>query len=98
METILSIIFSVPGVLLIFVIVILKTGIKFVPQNRAYVVERFGKYHSTKEAGLNFIIPFLDRISADRSLKEQAVDVPSQSGITKDNISGCSIPTKPPTA
>lgn len=87
METILSIIFSVPGVLLIFVIVILKTGIKFVPQNRAYVVERFGKYHSTKEAGLNFIIPFLDRISADRSLKEQAVDVPSQSGITKDNIS-----------
>ena len=74
-------------VLLGFVIVILSSGIKFVPQNRAYVVERFGKFHSTKEAGLNFIIPFIDRVAADRSLKEQAIDVPSQSGITKDNIS-----------
>jgi regulator of protease activity HflC (stomatin/prohibitin superfamily) len=67
--------------------VLLKTSIKFVPQNRAYVIERFGKYQSTKEAGLNFIIPFIDRISADRSLKEKAVDVPEQSAITKDNIS-----------
>lgn len=74
-------------VLLGFVIVMLSSGIKFVPQNRAYVVERFGKFHSTKEAGLNFIVPFIDRVAADRSLKEQAIDVPSQSGITKDNIS-----------
>ena len=51
------------------------------------MVERFGKYQSTKEAGLNFILPFIDRISADRSLKEKAVDVPEQSAITKDNIS-----------
>ncbi len=87
MELILNTIFSVPGILLILVIITLRMGIKFVPQNRAFVVERFGKYHSTKVAGLNFIIPFLDRIAADRSLKEQAVDVPSQSGITKDNIS-----------
>jgi regulator of protease activity HflC (stomatin/prohibitin superfamily) len=74
-------------VLLVFVIFILRTGIKFVPQNRAFVIERFGKFHSTKEAGLNFIIPFIDRVAADRSLKEQAIDVPSQGGITKDNIS-----------
>ena len=87
METLLDIIFSPAGVILVLVIVTLKTGIKFVPQNRAYVVERFGKYHSTKEAGLNIIIPFIDRVAADRSLKEQAIDVPSQSGITKDNIS-----------
>ncbi|WP_086983816.1 SPFH domain-containing protein [Vibrio aphrogenes] len=71
----------------ILVIVILKSGIKFVPQNQAWVVERFGKFHSTKLAGINFIIPFIDRISAVRSLKEQAQDVPSQSAITKDNIS-----------
>lgn len=77
----------VPAVLLILIVAILRSGIKFVPQNRAYIVERFGKYHSTKEAGLNFIIPFIDRIAADRSLKEQAVDIPSQGGITKDNIS-----------
>jgi regulator of protease activity HflC (stomatin/prohibitin superfamily) len=87
MEFIISNLLSVPGVLLILVIIFLKSSIKFVPQNRAYVIERFGKYQSTKEAGLNFIIPFIDRISANRSLKEQAVDVPMQSGITKDNIS-----------
>jgi regulator of protease activity HflC (stomatin/prohibitin superfamily) len=87
MDMILETLFSVTGVLLVLVILALKTGIKFVPQNHAYVVERFGKYHSTKEAGLNFIIPFIDRIAADRSLKEQAVDIPRQGGITKDNIS-----------
>jgi regulator of protease activity HflC (stomatin/prohibitin superfamily) len=87
MEGLLEILFSTTGLLLVLVLVTLKTGIKFVPQNRAYVVERFGKYHSTKVAGLNFIVPFFDRIAADRSLKEQAIDVPSQGGITKDNIS-----------
>lgn len=71
----------------VLVIVILKMSIKFVPQNRAYVIERFGKYQSTKEAGLNFIFPIIDRIAADRSLKEQAYDIPSQAAITKDNIS-----------
>ncbi|MEL0640690.1 slipin family protein [Pseudoalteromonas aliena] len=84
---ILNMVFTVEAFLLIFVIVLLKSSVKFVPQNRAWLIERFGKYQSTKEAGLNFIIPFIDRISADRSLKEQAQDVPSQSAITKDNIS-----------
>ena len=87
MEYLLDYLFSAQTLALVFVIVLLKTSIKFVPQNRAYVIERFGKYQSTKEAGLNFIIPFIDRISADRSLKEQAVDVPEQSAITRDNIS-----------
>ncbi|MFH0256976.1 SPFH domain-containing protein [Vibrio rumoiensis] len=77
----------VPVVLFILVVVILKSSIKFVPQNQAWVVERFGKFQSTKIAGINFIIPFIDRISAIRSLKEQAQDVPSQSAITRDNIS-----------
>ncbi|MBD1583035.1 SPFH domain-containing protein [Pseudoalteromonas sp. S16_S37] len=84
---IFEILFNVEVLLLIFVLVVLKSSIKFVPQNRAWLVERFGKYQSTKEAGLNFIVPFIDKIAADRSLKEQAVDVPSQSAITKDNIS-----------
>jgi regulator of protease activity HflC (stomatin/prohibitin superfamily) len=68
-------------------IVLVKASIKFVPQNRAYVVERFGKYNKTMEAGLNFLVPFIDKVSYDRSLKEQAVDVPSQAAITRDNIS-----------
>jgi regulator of protease activity HflC (stomatin/prohibitin superfamily) len=87
METILDNLLSPWGIFLVLVIVILTNAVKLVPQNRAYLVERFGKYHSTKEAGLNFIIPFMDRVAADRSLKEQAVDIPSQGGITKDNIS-----------
>lgn len=78
---------TVQALLLVLVVALLKTSIIFVPQNRAYLVERFGKYLSTKEAGLNFVIPFIDRVAADRSLKEQAVDVPEQSAITKDNIS-----------
>ncbi len=73
--------------LAILIIILVKQSIKFVPQNRAYVVERFGKYNKTMEAGLNFLVPFIDRVAYDRSLKEQAVDVPSQSAITRDNIS-----------
>ena len=87
MEVLLDYILTGQTLVLVFVMVLLKTSIKFVPQNRAYVIERFGKYQSTKEAGLNFIVPFIDHISADRSLKEKAVDVPEQSAITKDNIS-----------
>ncbi|WP_417505015.1 SPFH domain-containing protein [Marinomonas gallaica] len=79
--------FTVPVALLIFALILLKSSIIFVPQNRAYLIERFGKFRSTKEAGLNFLIPFIDRVGADRSLKEQAVDVPKQGAITKDNIS-----------
>ncbi|HCB10482.1 MAG TPA: paraslipin, partial [Alteromonas sp.] len=84
MEVLLDYILTPQLFILIFVVILLKSSIKFVPQNRAYLVERFGKYQSTKEAGLNFIVPFIDRIAADRSLKEQAVDVPEQSAITKD--------------
>lgn len=76
-----------PIVMLLLIIFLLRSAIKFVPQNQAFLVERFGKYHSTKLAGMNFIIPFIDKIAAQRSLKEQAQDVPSQSAITKDNIS-----------
>ncbi len=87
MDTILGQVLSVQGFLLIFVLVLAKLSIKFVPQNRAWVIERFGKYNRTLEAGINFIIPFFDNVAHDRSLKEQAQDVPSQGAITKDNIS-----------
>lgn len=85
--TLLNFLFSVEAVSLILIVILLKMSIKFVPQNRAYVIERFGKYNKTLEAGVNAIIPFADAIAHDRSLKEQAHDVPSQSAITKDNIS-----------
>ncbi len=86
MEILVNYILTVEFALLILVLVTLKGGIKFVPQNRAYVIERFGKYSRTLESGLNFLVPFIEQIGADRSLKEQAVDVPSQGAITRDNI------------
>ncbi len=64
----------------------LKKGIHFVPQNRGYVIYRFGKYTKTLSSGLNFIIPFIESIEADRNLKEQTLVIPQQSAITKDNI------------
>lgn len=82
----LDIVFSFWTGLGIIVILLLKTSIKFVPQNRAYVIERFGKYNVSLVAGLNFIMPFIDKVAYNRSLKEQAIDVPSQAAITKDNI------------
>ncbi|MFT5597953.1 MAG: regulator of protease activity HflC (stomatin/prohibitin superfamily), partial [Chitinophagales bacterium] len=67
MEVVFEYLLTVQALVLVLIVVGLKSSIKFVPQNRAYVVERFGKFQSTKEAGLNFILPFIDRISADRS-------------------------------
>ena len=86
-EELLGLIFSFWTGLAILIIVLLKSTVKFVPQNRAYVVERFGKYNSTMEAGLNMLFPFIDKVAYNRSLKEQAVDVASQAAITRDNIS-----------
>ena len=65
----------------------IKKGIYFVPQNRGYVIYTLGKYSGTLSAGLNFIIPFIQSVAADRNLKEQSLDIASQSAITKDNIS-----------
>lgn len=67
-------------------LIILNSSIKFVPQNTAFVVERFGKFRTTLLAGLNFVFPFIDKVAYKVSLKELALDVPSQSAITKDNI------------
>ena len=87
LEGILGLVFNPTIWLFILIVVIMRFSIKFVPQNQSYVIERFGKFKGVQEAGLNFLIPFIDSVAADRSLKEQAVDVPSQSAITKDNIS-----------
>lgn len=87
MNDILDLVFSFWVGLAVLVFVLAKSSVKFVPQNRAYVVERFGKYNKTMLAGLNFLVPFIDKVGYDRSLKEHAYDVPSQSAITRDNIS-----------
>ncbi len=86
LDKLLGLVFTWQFVVLILVFVSLKSAIIFVPQNRSYVIERFGKFQSSRTAGLNFLMPFIDKVAANRSLKEQAVDVPSQGAITRDNI------------
>jgi regulator of protease activity HflC (stomatin/prohibitin superfamily) len=69
------------GVIVAFVI----EGVRIVPQQSAWVVERLGRFHGVLEPGLNLIIPFLDRVAYVHSLKEVPLDVPEQVCITKDN-------------
>jgi regulator of protease activity HflC (stomatin/prohibitin superfamily) len=66
------------------VIMIIK-AILIVPQQRAYVVERLGRFYDVMQPGLNFLIPFLDRVAYRHDLREIPLDVPSQICITRDN-------------
>ena len=61
-------------------------GIRIVPQQTAYIVERLGRFHASLSAGLNLIIPFIDTVSYKHTLKEQAIDIPEQVCITRDNV------------
>ncbi len=72
-------------VLLVVAVVFIVRAVKVVPQQHAWVVERLGKYSTTLAPGLNFIVPFVDRVAHQHSLKEIPLDVPSQVCITKDN-------------
>lgn len=69
------------------ILIVAIRNIVIVPQGRAYVVERLGKYKTTWHAGIHIKIPFVDRISNRVSLKEQVMDFEPQSVITKDNVS-----------
>jgi regulator of protease activity HflC (stomatin/prohibitin superfamily) len=76
--------FVIAGVIIL--VLVFRSIIRIIPQNSAFVVERLGKYSSTLEAGLHMLIPFLDRVAYQHSLKEFALDVPAQQAITKDNV------------
>jgi len=72
-------------ILLVVVVIFIIRSLKVVPQQNAWVVERLGKYHSTLTPGLNLLVPFVDNVAYKHSLKEIALDVPSQVCITRDN-------------
>ena len=72
-------------VLLILVVVFIAKTVKVVPQTNAWVMERLGKFHSVLTPGLNFVIPFVDKVAYKHSLKEIPLDIASQVCITRDN-------------
>ena len=72
--------------LLILIVIILISGIKFVPQATEYVIERLGIYSRSLQAGPHYIVPFLDKVAKRVSIKEQVADFKPQPVITKDNV------------
>ena len=73
-------------ILIIFVVLILISCVKVVPQSKALVVERLGAYQATWGVGIHFKIPFIERVARRVDLKEQVVDFAPQPVITKDNV------------
>jgi regulator of protease activity HflC (stomatin/prohibitin superfamily) len=68
-----------------FVVLTLYKGIRIVPQGYKWIVQRLGKYHTTLQPGLNFIIPYVDDVAYKLTTKDIVLDVPSQEVITRDN-------------
>ncbi len=77
--------YALPFFLLATVIVFIIEGVRIVPQQNAWVVERLGKFHKALEPGLNLIVPFFDRVAYRHMLKEVPLDIPEQVCITRDN-------------
>ena len=73
-------------IVIIILVVIFVSGIKIIPQSKAFVVERLGAYHRTMQTGLHYVIPFIERISNKVNLKEIVKDFAPQPVITKDNV------------
>jgi regulator of protease activity HflC (stomatin/prohibitin superfamily) len=74
------------GVVALFVLLTLARSVRIVPQARAGIVERLGRYNRTLDAGLALVIPFVDRVRPLLDLREQVVSFPPQSVITEDNL------------
>jgi regulator of protease activity HflC (stomatin/prohibitin superfamily) len=73
-------------VFVILVVAVISRSVRIVPQARAGIVERFGRYHRTLHAGLNMVTPFVDRLLPLIDLREQVVSFPPQPVITRDNL------------
>ena len=71
--------------LLVLIVVTMFAGVKTVSQGQIWTVERFGAFTRTLQPGLNFVVPFVDRVGHKMNVQEQVIDIPEQSVITKDN-------------
>ena len=74
------------GVLFLYIILALVRSLRLVPARMEFIVERFGRYHTTLGAGFHFLMPFVDRVAFTQDLKEHTMDVPPQTCLTKDEI------------
>ncbi len=73
-------------IVLILVVVTLFAGVKTIPQGQIWTVERFGAYTRLLEPGLQFVLPYIDRIGRKLNVQEQVVEIPEQTVITRDNV------------
>lgn len=73
-------------VLAVLAIILIVKGVCIIPQQSATVIERLGKFDRVLHAGISYIIPFIDRAAYRHTLKEQAMDIPEQVCITRDNV------------
>ncbi|MEP6817401.1 MAG: SPFH domain-containing protein, partial [Marmoricola sp.] len=76
----------IAAVFVIFVVVLISRTVRIVPQARAGIVERFGKYRITLSPGLNVLTPFVDKVRYVIDMREQVVSFPPQPVITEDNL------------
>src|SRR3954452_14473926 len=88
----MTVVYALLALVVVFVLVMLARTVRIIPQARAGILERFGKYKETLPAGLNVVVPFVDRLRYMIALREQVVSSPPQNVITEDNL-GVSIDT-----
>jgi len=74
------------GAIFIYILVALIRSLRLVPARTEFIVERFGRYHKTLQAGFHFLIPFVEKVAFTQDLKEHTMDVPPQTCFTKDEI------------
>jgi len=82
----MAVVYALLALVVLFVLVMLARTVRIIPQARAGILERFGKYKESLPAGLNVVVPFVDKVRYLIDLREQVVSFPPQPVITEDNL------------